>query len=194
MDPEDEARKRAQLANALEEHEQALDRARNILTQYQRLSGLKDTASAIERLLSDLEHFCFNRNEALEHSSGEGEVLDVNDLLDDAQEQYFEEIGPILDDRDPLLTELTRGLDERQGKEAADLMLQHVQQAQRSGFTEEQAEAQRRERAEQQERFRLERQRYVNEYHEAKKMARDMSKRRGKDDDLSPDQGPGLSP
>ena len=194
MDPEDEARKRAQLADALEEHEQALERARNVLNQYQKLSGLKDTGSAIERLLSDLEHFCFSENEATEHLFEEGEELDVNTLLDKAQERYFEEIGPILDDRDPLLTELTRGLDERQGKEAADLMLQHVQQGQRSGFTEEQAEAQRRERAEQQERFRLERQRYVNEYHEAKKLARNLSKRRGKDDDLSPDEGPGLSP
>lgn len=191
---DDEARRRAQLADALEEHEQAVARADDVLKQFQKLSGMKEPSAAIQRLLSDLEHFCFNRNEALEHSSGEGEVLDVDDLLDEAKDKYFEEIGPILDDRDPLLTELTRGLDERQGKEAADLMLQHVQQAQRSGFTEEQAEAQRRERAEQQERFRLERQRYVNEYHEAKKMARDMSKRRGKDDDLSPDQGPGLSP
>jgi len=190
MDPEDEARKRAQLADALEEHEQALERARNILNQYQKLSGLKDTGSVIERLLSDLEHFCFSKNETMEHLLEEGDELDVNTLLDNAQERYFEEIGPILDDRDPRLTELTRQIDERQGKEAADLILRHAQQAQRSGFTEEQAEAQRHERAVQQESFRQERQRYIDEYHEAQKIVRGIYRPRGKDDDLSPDKGP----
>jgi predicted ArsR family transcriptional regulator len=190
---DDQARDRAQLADALEEHEQALARAQNILAQYQKLSGTKDTAATIERLLSDLEHFCFNRNESTEHTFQEGEELDVDVLLDNAKDKYFEEIGPILDDRDPQLTALTRSLDERHGKEAAELMLRHAQQAQRGGYSEEQAEAQRRERAEQQELFRQERQRYVDEYHEAKKLARDMQKRHGKGDDLAPDEGPDLS-
>ena len=62
MDPEDEARKRAQLADALEEHEQAVARAEDVLKQFQKLSGMKEPGAAIQRLLSDLEHFCFNRD------------------------------------------------------------------------------------------------------------------------------------
>jgi hypothetical protein len=172
----------------MDDSREAAERASILLEANWKLSNgehhpLDAPSFSIERLLTDLMHYSHSRNKGITDDSGE--YLHFDRMVKDAREQFIKEreatpelFEPLLDpnrpQRDPEFDAMQDKLYSRQLAETLELERKHETELNSLGPSKELSDRHREERNNQIKNFDEERERYILEYHDAKRIAQEM--------------------
>jgi hypothetical protein len=186
----------------MDESREAAERASILLEANWKLSNGEhhpnDAPSySIQRLLADLMHYSHRRNKGITDDSGE--YLEFDRMVKDAREQFIREreatpelseplLDPNLPQRDPEFDAMQNKLYSRQLAERRQLEDKQEAELKLLGPSKQLEDRHLQDRLKQTEKFAEERERYTREYHEAKRIAKELEQQE-KQENLTLDQG-----
>jgi len=154
------------------------------------ISPADDPAAAIRDVITDLIHYAYRRNAG--KSPDDTSYVDVTKVFEQAQQQFYAERERQPLSFDPKLQQLHKALSERQQQERDALILQQGREAKTSGNTPALLDAHKKQLDAQEKKFAQERDRYVDDYRNARELA-DTIDRKEKIDELTRDAAPKLT-
>jgi len=153
-------------------------------------------AAALERMITDVLHYCHERNKGLDR--GDGDYIELDYMVKAAKAQFIREREAIVEKHEPRLTpdykppdpeyvDMQDKLYSRQLAERNELEKRQQQEVKNLGPSEQLDKRHSREVSDLTERFEKERERYTSEYNDAKRIAQEM-KEEEKQEQLQPTQ------